>query len=128
MSAQLPRPSASAGAASGLAVIRGKDASRRTPLESARAYASMPPNEAEMEGAWVRRWDAAAGTAGGNWATCLRLLERAAAATDVARDGAALAAASSARGEGGCLFVPGSKLNKIKKSKKKSLPYMAADW
>jgi len=36
----------------------------------------------------VRRWDAVAGGAGADWATCLRLLERAAAADDVARDGA----------------------------------------
>ena len=72
MSAQLPRPSASAGAASGCAVIHGKiviatqwqrDAGEG--LESARANASMPPDEAEMEGAWVRRWDAAAGGAAG---------------------------------------------------------------
>ena len=75
--------------------MRARDASGRTPLESARAYASMPPDEAEMEGAWVRRWDAAAGGAGANWATCLHLLERAAAAADVACDGAALTAASS---------------------------------
>ncbi len=74
--------------------MRARDPSGRTPLESARAYASMPPEEAETEGAWVRRWDAAAGGAGADWATCLRLLERAAAA-DVARDGAALTAASS---------------------------------
>jgi hypothetical protein len=51
----------------------------------------MPPNEAEMEGAWVwTRWRA--GQVGADWATCLRLLERAAAAAaaavdvDVARD------------------------------------------
>ena len=31
--------------------MRARDASGRTPLESARAYASMPPDEAEMEGA-----------------------------------------------------------------------------
>jgi hypothetical protein len=64
-----------------------RDASGRTPLESARTYASMPPDEAETEGAWVRRWDAVAGGAGADWATCLRLLERAAA--NVALDGAA---------------------------------------
>jgi hypothetical protein len=28
--------------------------SGRTPLESVHAYASMPPNEADTEGAWVR--------------------------------------------------------------------------
>jgi len=60
----------------------------------------MPPDEAEMEGAWVRRWDAAAGGAGTDWATCLHLLERAAAAADVARDGAASTAASSMRMRG----------------------------
>ena len=42
--------------------------------------------------------DAVAGGAGADWATCLHLLEcAAAAATDVARDGAALMAASSIR-------------------------------
>jgi len=118
MSTQLSRPSASAGAASGRAVIHGRDASRRTPLESVRAYTSMPTNEAEMEGVWVRQWDAAAGGAGADWATCLRLLERAAAAAAVAHDGVALAAASSTRVGGGCLFLLGGELNEIKKSKK----------
>jgi len=55
----------------------------------------MPPDEAEMEGAWVRQWDAAAGGAGADWVTCLHLLECAAAAAEVSRDGAASAAASS---------------------------------
>ena len=44
--------------------------------------------------------DAVAGGAGADWATCLRLLERAAAAAaaaDVACDGAASTAASSTR-------------------------------
>ena len=44
--------------------------------------------------------DAVAGGAGADWATCLSLLERAAAAAaaaDVACDGAALTAASSTR-------------------------------
>ena len=46
--------------------------------------------------------DAVAGGAGADWATCLRLLERsAAAADDVARDGAASTAASSTRVGGG---------------------------
>ena len=37
----------------------------RTPLETARAYASMPPDEAETEGAWVRtRWRAGRGPIG----------------------------------------------------------------
>jgi hypothetical protein len=53
----------------------------------------------ETEGAWVRRWDAVAGGAGADWATCLRLLERATA--DVALDGAASTAASSTRVWGG---------------------------
>jgi len=61
--------------------------------------------------------DVVAGGEGADWATCLRLLERAAAAaaaaTDVARDGAALTAASSTR-VGGGLFVPGGELNEIK--------------
>ncbi len=47
--------------------------------------------------------DAAAGGARADWVTCLRLLERAAAA-DVARDGAALTAASSTHVGWGCLF------------------------
>jgi len=41
------------------------------------------------------------GGAGSDWATCLRLLERAAAAADVAHDGAASTAASSTRVWGG---------------------------
>ena len=42
--------------------------------------------------------DAVAGGAGADWATCLHLLERAAAAAaDVARDGATSTAASSMR-------------------------------
>ncbi len=50
--------------------------------------------------------DAVAGGAGADWATCLRLLERAAAAAaaaadDVARDGAASTAALSTRVGGG---------------------------
>ena len=46
--------------------------------------------------------DAVAGGAGADWATCLSLLERAAAAAaDVAPDGAALTAASSTRVGGG---------------------------
>ena len=76
MSAQLPRPSASAGAASGCAVFCGRDALRCTPLELVRAYTLMPTNEAKMEGVWVWRWDTAAGGAGADWATCLHLLER----------------------------------------------------
>ena len=69
------------------------------------AAAACRLDEAETEGAWVRRWDAVAGGAGADWATCLRLLERAAA--DVALDGCG----------GRCLFVPGGELNEIKKSK-----------
>ena len=76
----------------------------------------MPPNEAETEGVWVRmRWQA--GRAGADWATCLSLLERAAAAAaTVTCDGATSTAASLTR-VGGCLFVPCGKLNEIKKSK-----------
>jgi len=72
--------------------------------------------------------DTVVGGAGADWATCLRLLERAAAAAaEVTRNSAASTAASSTRVGGGCLFVPGGDLNEIKKSKKKtSLPYMAA--
>jgi len=62
----------------------------------------MPPDEAETEGAWVRRWDGVAGGAGADWATCLCLLERAAAvAGNVACDDAASTAASSTRLGGG---------------------------
>ncbi len=57
-------------------------------------YATMPPEEAETERAWVFLRDAAAGGAGANWATCLRLLERATAAANVARNGVALTTAS----------------------------------
>jgi len=121
MSTQLSRPSASAGAASGRAVIHGRDASRRTPLESVRAYTSMPTNEAEMEGVWVRQWDAAAGGAGADWATCLRLLERAAAAAAVAHDGVALAAASSTRVGGGMSISSGRRTERDKKIEKKYL-------
>ena len=85
-----------------LSAVRRACVLGRTPLESARAYASMPPDKAEMEGAWAWRWDAAVGGAGADWATCLHLLERAAAAAaaDVARDGAASTAASSTRMRG----------------------------
>jgi len=68
--------------------MRARDASGCTPLKLARAYASIPSDKAETERAWVRWWDAAAGGAGTDWATCLHLLERAATAADVARDGA----------------------------------------
>ena len=72
----------------------------RPPASYDATAASAPPpaaaarrlDEAETEGAWVRRWDAVAGGAGADWATCLRLLERAAA--DVALDGAVSTAAS----------------------------------
>ena len=81
--------------------MQARDAS----VDSARAYASMPPDKAETEGAWVWRWDAAAGGAGDDWVTFLCLLESAAAAaTDVARDGVALTVASSLR-VGGCLSL-----------------------
>jgi len=53
--------------------------------------------------------DAVAGGAGADWATCLCLLDRAAAATaaaaDIARDGAASTAASSTRVGGVSLRV-----------------------
>ena len=85
--------------------MRARDASGRIPLESVHAYASMPPHEAETEGAWVRWWDAAAGRAGSDWATCLHLLERTAATADIAHNGAASTAALSTRvGRGVSLF------------------------
>ena len=98
-------------------VMRARDASGCTPLESAQAYAWIPPDEAEMEGAWVWWWDMAAGGAGADWVTCLRLLERATTAADVAPGGAASTASSSTHVGGGGLFVLGGKLNDIKKSK-----------
>jgi hypothetical protein len=67
------------------------------PSASYDATAASPPPP--PEGAWVWRWDAVAGGAGADWATCLRLLERAAA--DVALDGAVSTAASSTRVGGG---------------------------
>ena len=77
--------------------MRARDASGRTLLESARANASMPPDEAETEGAWVWRWDVAAGGAGANWATFLHLLERTTATANVARDSSTSSAALSMR-------------------------------
>jgi len=98
-------------------IFNARDALGRTPLESVRAYASIPPNKAETEGAWVRRWDAVAGRAGADRATCLRLLERAvaAAAADVARDDAASTAASSMR-VGGVSLRSGRRTERDKKN------------
>ena len=68
--------------------------------------------------------DAVAGGAGADWATCLRLLERAAAAAaNVAGDVGVGGVHACVEG---CLFVPGGELNEIKNRKKTSLPYMAA--
>ena len=97
--------------------MRARDALGRTPLESVRAYTLIPPNEAETEGAWVWRWEAAAGRAGANWATCLRLLEHASAAANVARDGACFDGGIVDHVGGGYLFVLGGELNDIKKLK-----------
>ena len=66
--------------------------------------------------------DAVAGGAGADWATCLRLLERAAAAADVARDGAASTAALSTR-VGGVSLRSGRRTERDKKSKKTRLCY-----
>jgi hypothetical protein len=110
-----------------------RDASGRTPLESARAYASPgrgAPRSSRVsarlrldaprqggDGGGVGS-DAVAGGAGADWATCLSLLESAAAAAaDVARDGAAPTAASSARVGGGVSLF---------RAANTSLPYMAA--
>ncbi len=54
---------------SAIPIFNARDASLvgsgRTPLESARAYASMPPDEVKTEGAWVRtRWRVGQGTIG----------------------------------------------------------------
>ena len=73
------------------------------PLELARLRFDAP-DKAETEGAWVWRWDAVAGRAGADWATCLRLLERAAAVADIACDGAVLTAALLMRVGGVSLF------------------------
>ncbi len=59
------------------------------------------PRQGGTGGAWVWWRDAAAGGARDNWATCLHLLEHAAAAADVACDGVASTAASSTRVGGG---------------------------
>ena len=90
----------------------------------------MPPDEAETEGAWVRtRWRA--GRAGADWATCLRLLERATATAaaavdvDVARDGAASTAALSTR-VGGVSLRSGLRTERDKKIEKKHVFAMAA--
>ena len=61
--------------------------------------------------------DAVAGGAGADWATCLRLLERAAAAADVARDGAASTAALSTR-VGGVSLRSGRRTERDKKIEK----------
>jgi hypothetical protein len=64
--------------------------------------------------------DAVAGGAGADWVTCLRLLERAAAAAaaaDVARDGAALTAALSTR-VGGVSLRSGRRTERDKKIEK----------
>jgi len=66
--------------------------------------------------AWVWRWDAAAGGAGADWVTCLHLLERAATAADVARDGAASTVASSMRMRG--VSLRSGRHRRDKKSKK----------
>jgi hypothetical protein len=95
--------------------FNARDASGRTPLESARAYASSgrgapfssrraltprcPTTRRKRRGHGFGR---GVGGAGADWATCLSLLERAAAAAaDVARDSAASTAASSTRVGGG---------------------------
>jgi len=80
-----------------------RDASGRTPLESARLRLDAP-RRGGNGGAWVQRWDTAAGGVGADWATCLRLLERAAAAAAAACDGAASTAASSTRVWGGVSY------------------------
>jgi hypothetical protein len=84
----------------------------------------MPPDEAETEGAWVwTRWRA--GRAGADWATCLRLLERAAAATaaaDIARDSAASTVALSTR-VGGVSLRSGRRTERDKKIEKTRLCY-----
>ena len=65
--------------------------------------------------------EAVAGGAGADWATCLRLLKCAAtAAADVARDGAALMAASSTR-VGGVTLRSKQRTERDKKIKKKRL-------
>jgi hypothetical protein len=66
--------------------------------------------------------DAVAGGAGADWATCLHLLERAAAAAaaDVARDGAASTAASSTR-VGGVSLRSWQRTERDKKIEKKHL-------
>ena len=66
------------------------------------------------------------GGAGADWATCLRLLECAATAADVAHNGVASTAAMPMRVWGGCFFVPGWQTERDKKIGKKPLCHMAA--
>ena len=101
--------------------MQARGASGCTPLKSARAYASMPPNKGETEGVWVWRWDAAAGGTGANWVTYLCLLERAAAAANVACDSAASTAASSTR-VGGVSLRSGRRTEQDKKLEKTIFP------
>ena len=77
----------------------------------------MPPDKAEMEGVLVWRWNAAAGGPGADWLTCLHLLERAAAAANIARGGVATTAALSMP-VGGVSLHSGQQTEQDKKLKK----------
>lgn len=58
-----------------------RDSSGSTPLELAKQFASLVPDDIERERQSVRRWDVVAGGTGADWDACLRLLEGAAAAS-----------------------------------------------
>jgi hypothetical protein len=104
---------------SSIPIFNARDALGRTPLESARAYASMPPDEAETEGAWVRT---RCGRGGGRLgdlpepAGARRRHRRRRRSRRCRVDGGVVDACG-----GGCLFVPCGKMNEIKKSKKNLL-------
>jgi len=65
--------------------LQAKDASGLTPLQLARQFTSMDPEELEQERQSVRRWDVVAGGTSADWDTCLCLLEGA-ATTSISAD------------------------------------------
>ncbi|KAL9186388.1 hypothetical protein ACHAXT_005626 [Thalassiosira profunda] len=66
-----------------------RDASGLTPLELARQFASLDPEEVEHEKQSLRRWDVVAGGSAADWDACLQLLEGAASSISVAEEGTA---------------------------------------
>ena len=125
---------------SSIPIFNARDALGRTPLESARAYASSgrgtprssrraltprcPPTRRKRKGRGFGRGgrqgggrlgDLPAPTGARRRRRCRRRSQRCRV------DGGVVNACVE-----GCLFVPGGKLNEIKNRKKTSLPYMAA--